>query len=263
MIRNLPSMLALALSVCACSGGAQDEAPPPPPVDDPVASGTSGSYTVRLYSAGALQVGVNALALEVETAGGTPVTDAALSLLPLFTPGSGASHRCPVLGPEAAGGDGRYPLRAVFQVPGEGGTWTADVAVTRDGSTSAVPLSELAVVRGKDLAVTFESGGTGYVMALEFLAAPRVGVVPVAVTLHETADAGATFTAASDAALALVPDMPDMGHGGGEGGADPTLVRAGWYEGSVSFTMPGLWRVRVPASRAGESLGTPEFWVFF
>lgn len=272
-----PLAAALALALAACSGGAPEEPADRPTPETLVASGAASGYSVRLLAAAPLQVGLNALALDVELAGST-VTDASVELSPLHTTtvtdpslafiphvatSTSATHRCPVVGPSAAGADGRYALQVVFQVPSGPGAWTAEVSVTRDGTTVSVPLSTLAVAEGKNLAASFLDGGTGYVLALEFLSAPRVGVVPVGVTLHEAQGSGMTFAPVSDATLGLVPEMPSMGHGGGAGGVDPVLVTTGWYEGKVSFTMPGPWLITVPASRPGGPIGAPELRVFF
>ena len=40
-----------------------------------------------------------------------------------------------------------------------------------------------------------------------------IGLNPVVVTLHESTDMGMTFTPVNDAAIALDPQMPSMGHG--------------------------------------------------
>jgi hypothetical protein len=214
-----------------------------------------------LLASSSLMVGLNALALEVKTSAGAPVTDATLEFRPRFT-AAGGSRRCPVIGPAAAGADGRHAFHAVFQEPSGAGTWTAEVAVTRGGTTTTVPLSTLTVAKGKDLARTFASGASEYVLAIEFLAAPEVGLNPVAVTLHETQDQGMTFAPVADATFTLDPQMPSMGHGS-PGSVDPTPVSPGWYEGKVSFSMTGPWIVTVDASRSGASIGSPAFDVAF
>lgn len=259
-IAALPWTLALLL-LAACAGGGEAAEDPPPILDLEVATGSGGGYAIRLLAAAPLQVGLNPLAVEIATETGAPVTDAAVELLPLMTMGP-ESHRCPVIGPSAAGPDGRYGLHAVFQMASGPGTWSAEVAVTRAGATAYVPLSGLSVVAGKDLARSFVAGGSRYVMALEFVSTPTVGLNPVVVTLHETQDLGMTFAPVSDATLLLDPQMPSMGHGS-PGSVDPTLVTAGWYEGELSFSMAGEWVTTISARRAAELIGAPEFLVWF
>lgn len=255
---TLPYAVALVLAACSSGGGAEVV---PPALDLEVASGSGGGFTIRLLAAAPLQVGLNPLAVEVETVAGAPVSDAAVEFLPLMTMGA-ESHRCPVIGPSAAGPDGHYGLHAVFQMASGMGAWSAEVAVTRAGTTAVIPLSGLTVVAGKDLARSFVGAGSRYVMALEFESAPMVGLNPVVVTLHETQDLGMTFAPVSDATLVLDPQMPSMGHGS-PGSVDPTLVTAGWYEGELSFSMAGEWVTTITARRAAELIGAPEFTVWF
>lgn len=252
---------AVTLLLAACSGGGGGAEEVPPVLDTAIASGSGGGFAIRLLASAPLQVGLNPLAVEIETVGGAPVTDADVDLLPLMTMGA-EGHRCPVIGPSAAGPDGRYGFHAVFQVASGMGTWSAEVAVTRGGTTVVIPLSALSVVSGKDLARSFVAGGSLYVMALEFESAPTVGLNPIVVTLHETKDLGMTFAPVSDATLVLDPQMPSMGHGS-PGSVDPTLVAPGWYEGRLSFSMTGEWVTTIAANRAAERIGAPEFTVWF
>lgn len=261
MSRAAPLLALVAGLAAACVRGAAADPVPPPTAEVAVASGEAGGYAVRLLAAGPLQVGLNTLALEVRTAAGEPVPDATVELLPLFTAGA-VRHRCPVMGPSGAGAGWPYALRAVFQVPSGAGSWSAEVAVTRAGTTVTVPLSALTVAAGKDLARAFPSTAGGYVLALEFLAPVAVGLNPVAVTLHETGDGGMTFAPVTDATLALDPQMPSMGHGS-PGSVDPTLVEPGGYEGRLSLSMTGAWEITVTARRAGAVVGAPLFSVSF
>lgn len=260
MKRDVAAALALALAA-ACSGGGGDGGDDPPELEPAVAVGAADGWIVRLLADARPQVGVNALAVEVRTAWGAPVEGATVELRLRHASPAG-SHGCPVVGPGAGGAGGRYPFVAVLQEPSGAGAWSGEVLVSRGGPAATVPLPAFEVVTGKDLARSFSSGGIDYVLALEFLAAPVVGLSPVAVTLHASRDQGATFAPVGDATLTLEPWMPSMGHGS-EGSVDPTPVSPGWYEGKVSFSMAGPWVVTVAASRAGEPIGSPAFDVAF
>jgi hypothetical protein len=256
-IRSSHTLVVLALAACA-GGGSTGRVVPA----TAVATGSAGGYTVRLLATGDLEVGLNALAVEVRTDTGAPVADATVELRPLMDMGA-MQHRCPVVGPGAAGADGRYAVSAVFQMASTTmGTWSAEVAVTRNGTTEVVPLSPLEVVAGKNLARTFVAGESKYVMALELPSSIEVGLNPVVVTLHETRDGGMTFTPVDDATLALDPQMPSMGHGA-PGSVNPTRVDGGWYEGKLALTMSGEWETTVTATRAEAAIGAPSFTVRF
>jgi hypothetical protein len=258
--------LAVALALAtACAAPAEPE-----PIASPfdrmasVAAAAGGGYAVDLRSDAAPQVGLNALHLRV-TASGVAVTDATVAFEPVLATSAGL-RTSPVFGPGPASPDGVHALAAVFDAASDvAAAWSAKVTITRGGSPVTIALPAFPVVPGKDLARRFEAAGTGYVMALEFTQKLRAGLNPVAVTLHATADRGATYAPVADAALALDPWMPSMGHDS-PGSANPVhtpAMPAGWYEGQVSFSMAGDWETIVTATRAGVVVGAPPFLVFF
>jgi hypothetical protein len=118
--------------------------------------------------------------------------------------------------------------------------------------------------RAKSFTVTdpATSSTTKYLASLNFKAAPKVGLNPIIVTLHRMQDM-MTFAPVDDAAFALDPQMPSMGHGS-PGSVNPTLTSSGRYEGQLSFSMAGDWETTVTVTtRAGAPLGTVKFMTSF
>ena len=64
-----------------------------------------------------------------------------------------------------------------------------------------------------------------------------------------------TFAPVDDAAIALDPQMPSMGHGS-PGSVSPTLTSLGRYTGKLSFSMPGEWETKITLTRGGQPLGS-------
>jgi hypothetical protein len=98
---------------------------------------------------------------------------------------------------------------------------------------------------------------TKYVVSLNLVGAPRVGLNPVVATLHRMQDM-MTFPPVEDAALHLAPWMPSMGHGS-PGSVDPAHTTLGRYAGQLSFSMPGEWETTLTIERGGATIGAPRF----
>jgi hypothetical protein len=71
-----------------------------------------------------------------------------------------------------------------------------------------------------------------------------------------------TFAAVDDAAMALDPQMPSMGHGA-PGSVNPTLSSPGVYRGAVAYSMAGTWETTLTVTRGGVTLGAPVFTTTF
>lgn len=116
----------------------------------------------------------------------------------------------------------------------------------------AVTFGDLAVAVSaarKDLTLDLHGGGTETLLAtLNFAQDFGVGQNPFVLTLHKKADMhGMVWTAINDAAITITPSMPTMGHGSPDN-IDPAFTADGLYEGSVNFTMGGVWEVWFEAS---------------
>jgi len=250
-----------ALSLAACGGSTAT------PTSTRVSLGTAvaGTYTVELLADAALGTGANAIFAKVTTtATGVPVTNAGLTLRPMMDMGT-MQHSCPVTGPFAYdAADALYRTGVVFQMPG---TWSATATLTPPGGSSlTASFTALAVADtgyGKSFAVGTGMAAVNYVVSMNFVDAPIVGLNPIRVTLHSTTDMGMTFTPVDDASFTFDPWMPSMGHGS-SGSLNPALVADGIYGGKVSFSMKGAWETRVTVSRSGAPLvSTPAQPVVF
>jgi hypothetical protein len=245
----ISSIAALTLAACGSS------TPAPAPTKVSLGTATAGTYTVELLADQALATGGNAVYARVTvTATGAAVTNAAATLRPMMDMGT-TQHSCPVTGPfEYDATEGLYLTGVIFQMAG---TWTATVTLTPSGGAPLTASYTGLVVADTGAAKTF-TVGTGmaavkYVISMDFVGAPVVGLNPILVALYSTTDMGMTFTPVIDASFALEPWMPSMGHGS-PGSVNPVHVADGVYLGKVSFSMTGAWETRVTVSRGGAAL---------
>lgn len=248
MKRLISLLFAFALLNAACGSPSHPEAPLAH-----VAAAAAGDLNVELLTDTTLGTGLTPVYLKVTDAAGAAVTDATVTFEPLMVMSPTMSHSCPVLGAAAHTGGGIYRTQAVFQMAG---SWTATVTVTRGAAAARTANFDALPVVNTGRAKTFASGMSKFVVSLAFVKGPLIGLNPVVVTVHETADMGMTFTPVNDATIAMDPQMPSMGHGS-TGNVNPAHVADGWYEGTLSFTMTGTWETTLTLTRPGvDPFGT-------
>jgi hypothetical protein len=247
------------LSLAACGGST-----PAPAAKVSLGTATAGTYTVELLADKALGTGGNAIYAKVTvTATGAAVTDAGLTIKPMMDMVT-MQHSCPVTGPfEYDATNALYDTGVVFQMAG---TWTATVALTPSGGSPLTASYTGLVVTDTGSAKSFTVGSgmmaVKYVLSMDFVSAPIVGLNPIMVALFSSTDMGMTFTAVDDASFVLDPQMPSMGHGS-PGSVNPTLVADGVYSGKLSLSMPGTWETTVTVNRGGATLAAPKFLTSF
>jgi hypothetical protein len=252
--------LATALLLAACGPAASK-----PPARQSLGTATAATLSGELSSTAALATGLDTVWLTL-TDDGAPVTDATLTLMPRMTM-MDKQHACPVVGDVVAedATQGLYRGQLVPQMAsGDGDVWSLDVKIERPSKeprTLTYPLT----VTDSGLAKTFTvTGGAGassmsvkYVMSVSFPSAPKVGQNAVVVTLHTMKDL-LTFEPFDGATLEMVPQMPSMGHGSSNNVA-PTLASPGRYQGTVSFSMLGEWRLDFTVKSGDTTLSTQSF----
>ena len=261
---NVKKLIALTSSLAVLSLAACGGSTPAPAPKVSLGTATAGTYTVELLADKALGTGGNAIYAKVTvTATGAAVTDAGLTIRPMMDMVT-MQHSCPVTGPfEYDPTNALYDTGVVFQMAG---TWTATVTLTPSGGAPlTASFATLTVIdTGSAKSFTVGSGmmAVKYVLSMNFVSAPVVGLNPIAVGLYATTDMGMNFTPVDDASFVLDPQMPSMGHGS-PGSVNPTLVADGVYSGKLSFSMPGAWETTVTVNRGGATLAAPRFLTSF
>ena len=280
--------IALAVAFLALAAGCSSSDEPDPSTQPAlhgarqtsVGSLTQDGLTVELFTDTRLETGLTPLWVSVKNAAGQPVTGATVALKPMMAMAATQTapafeHSAPTFGcaPMTADGDGLYHCDAVFQMmtTATGGSWRADVSITAGGAPVAVSLDPV-VVSPCALATSGSSGcsavfsytdpntqvATRYVASLNLLEPFKVGLNPVALTLHTRSADMMTFPPVENAVITLDPQMPSMGHGS-PGSVNPTMTAPGLYEGQLSFSMDGPWETTVTFVVNGVTVGAPVF----
>jgi hypothetical protein len=226
---------------------------------------TAGELAVELRTDRPLGTGLVLLAVSVTDAGGAAVPDATVRLAAHRTPdGGGADLSAPGLASPVAGSDGLHrQLVALPTAVSAAEGWSVAVEVTAPSSTGgSVTFAGLAASE-RWLASGFPAGTLRYLLAVRFDAGLVAGLNPFTASLHESADAGVSWAPVADAAMAVEPFMPSMGHGASGSVAPAPTATAGEYRGVLAFSMSGDWETTFTVSRAGEELGRPVITVYF
>lgn len=248
------SGLAAILSLAACGGSST----PAPTQRTSVAVAQAGDLRVELLTDSRLEVGMTPLYVKVTNASGAAVNDAAITMAPLMRMGDGKQHAAPTIVSSELWDGSLYGCAVVFSMPSSAmDSWDMKVTVQRPPAAAVDALFPNLTVADTGRAKSFVStdgAGQKYVLSLNFTSPPAVGVNPVVVTLHRMADM-MNFVPVDDAAIALDPQMPSMGHGS-SGSVNPTLTSLGRYSGKLSFNMPGDWETKITLTRGGQPLGS-------
>jgi hypothetical protein len=145
-------------------------------------------------------------------------------------------HSCPHTVPEAAGG-GWYASEVVFIMAG---TWS-DTIIASDGVTSPAYTFPGFAVAETGMAQSLMVGDEKWMVAFDIAGEPVLGANSFVLTVHRREDA-MSFPEVPDLTVSVVPWMPAMDHGS-NGNVDPVYTGDGKYEGTVVFSMNGIWEV--------------------
>lgn len=215
-----------------------------------IASGytDAGGIKVNLYSTDSLYSRYTNFFVEVrDSASNTVIDDAHIELMPMMDMGQ-MQHSAPFENPSSTNAvDGLFPCAVVFQMPGEMG-WTLNIHVHEHVNGGEGEVTFPLMVKNPDPTRTrvvtpvndpMSRLIISYVQPMD----PKVGINDFEITLHSR-ETMMSFPGIENYTVEIEPEMPSMGHGS-PNNVNPTDSGNGHYNGSVNFTMTGLWRINL------------------
>ena len=206
---------------------------------------------VKVYADEAAFVGYNKVYVMIyETGTNNMVKNAQVSYMPEMDMNSGMMHGAPAESPNETNPDnGLFEGAVVFVMPSEGlGTWRLAVNVkNNDNGKEGMVEGEVTVVAPTPARMFSFEDASGSMKRRFFVSLkepfnPEVGDNAFNVVVHER-ESMMSWPAVTGLALEYLPWMPTMGHSSPF--ENPQHTSDGHYEGSVKFTMTGLWHVYV------------------
>ncbi len=264
---SIAVLIFLAIGITSCK---KDDANIFTPPADPfsgltkIAEGNAvgAGMKVQLWSKTALFTGYNFMFVAViDSAKGTLVTDAHVHLNPMMNMGT-MSHSAPFENPASTKAvNDLFPCQIVFVMSSMGGTWTVDMEVHNhttgiEGSVS-LPVTVVDVTPPVMKSFTAKNDSTKLYLSYLLPNNPKVGINDFEITIHKK-NAMMGFNPDSSYTVALVPEMPSMGHGS-PNNVNPVHVGNGHYKGKVNFTMTGAWRLNLDIYKNGAVVDTTQY----
>lgn len=207
------------------------------------------THTIELYShLGSLEQGYNEIAIRIkDNATGDYVKNAEVSWMPLMHMAM-MNHSCPKSAVEKVTPNGTlYDGYIVFQMAQNATEyWDLKVDYTING-TAYTATSVIDVPASVERRVNTFTGtdGTKYIVAYAEPHHPKVAVNDVVFGVWKMQDM-MNFPVVDGYTVKIDPRMPSMGNHGSPNNVDATQKTAGGlYEGKLSLTMTGYWKINL------------------
>jgi hypothetical protein len=232
-----------------------------PQITDPfqnlrlVTSISNNTHIIDLYSGnGKFQTGYNNIYLQIKDKAGNAIDNATVSWTPMMNM-TMMSHSCPkseVMKSEDA--KNVYRGYIIFQMPGtEAEYWELTLDYTING-VSYTAKGRLNVEKSsKRVVETFQANDNkNYVLALVEPQKPKVAVNEIKALLFQM-ESMASFTPVKSYKIKIDPRMPGMGNHSSPNNVDLTDGANDVYEGRLSLTMTGYWKINLILEDAAQN----------
>ncbi len=214
----------------------------------------NATHKITLYTPdGSFRTGYNPVTLKIADQNGSPVENAAITWSPLMHMHS-MSHGCPASAVSPLE-KGLYQGYLVFQMASNASeywelTLNYTVNSTDHTATEKIPVRESA----RRVAQSFQgTDGRRYIAALTAPAAPKVGINDMKAVIYQMENM-MKFTPVKGYTLKIDPRMPGMGNHSSPNNADLTSGDTEFYEGKLSLTMTGYWKINLQLEAPGGQI---------
>jgi hypothetical protein len=221
---------------------------------------TNDTHIIEVYSTNdTLQQGYNAISLRIKNKTTNEYEkSAAITWAPLMHMTT-KQHACPYSAvTKTLGKEALYDGYIVFQMAENTMEyWELALKYTING-TDFTATSKIAVPKSKKQRVTTITGTDGgrYILALIEPKGPKVAINDMTVGLFKMKDMTMlTFPVVDNFKVKIDPRMPSMENHGSPNNVDLTQTApGGFYQGKLSLTMTGLWRINLQLLNASDAV---------
>jgi hypothetical protein len=252
---TLTALVVLIFTLSSCDITNSSDSDSEPELDlVTIGSVTSGDYTISLESDSMLETGVNQLYWKIEQDGNL-ISPGSITITPLMDMGD-MMHSTPFQQPEVAPEDDRYfSNMAVFiMASGSMGSWSIGFDITLPNQEVLIGEIPVEVNSSWRLTSVRDDEDNIYFITWMHPRQPVTGNNTLAFMVH-TRESMMSFPPVVDAELEIYPYM-DMGGGSGHSTefTAPDAQEAGYYEGSINYSMSGTWTTSVSLTAGDVTL---------
>lgn len=207
------------------------------------------THTIELYKhMGGLEQGYNEIALKIkDKTSNQYITNAVVSWMPLMHM-TMMTHSCPKSPVTKVSAEGSvYEGYIVFQMAQNATEyWDLKIDYTINGTAYTMTSVIDVPASAKQRVTTFTgSDNVKYIAAFVDPHHPKVGINDMVAGVWKMQDM-MTFPVVDNFKLKIDPRMPSMGNHGSPNNLDLTQIASGdLYNGKLSLTMTGLWRINL------------------
>lgn len=215
-------------------------------------------YNLELYSTHQdWTLGYNKVYFKVKDSEGNTLANPDISWTPVMHMTS-KTHSCPVSTVSSSEYDGIQSGFVIFQMPSNDSEyWDISFNLTINGSSMSVTKEvtvNLPADNRKRVTVFMDSNEKKYVLALVEPSEPKIAVNDIHMKLY-TMETMMSFAVVPDGNILLDPRMPSMDNHSSPNNEDLTYnSQTQNYEGKLSLTMSGYWKLNLMAYDAGGTL---------
>jgi hypothetical protein len=214
-----------------------------------------------LYATKPIETGYNEFAISLlDSIYGDPLTVGSLTVTPTMKMEQ-ITHSAPVENPlDHVTATGYFKAAVVFTMPGVEWSLQLTFKNQKNGLVGKGTISVVAVSGEPTLfrkTVLAKDGNKTVYISLLQPKSPSMGSNDFEITLHEEAGP-MNFPPITNYTVEVNPEMPSMGHGSRDN-INPVHISNGHYVGKVTFSMTGLWKVKLKLYKNGSLISDDQF----
>ncbi|MBP1222989.1 hypothetical protein [Flavobacterium sp. 1355] len=260
-ILNHIAILILSISLFSCSS--DDNSSTQIPIDEiaglqKIQEISNDNHTIELYSqSGTLLQGYNHITLRIkDKKTSTYIQDAKINWTPLMHMAT-MKHSCPKSAViKTSGKQTLYEGDIIFQMA-QNDTEYWDLTVTYTVNTLSYTAADtIKVPASAKRTVSTFMGTDGFRYLVAYIAPqkPKVATNDISIGVYKIQDM-MTFSVANNFKIKIDPRMPSMGNHGSPNNTDLTQSTIdGFYNGKLSLTMTGYWKINLQLLNASDDV---------